>query len=210
MKGAIEGRQTVEYESKLKISKRTKIYDAFILKNIKGGRSVKVCDFCCGTGVNIELLNSKVGEIVGVDVSKDMVRICKLKFKNNRKVKLKITSVTNTGLKSNYFDYVLIRLGLHHVKDKKNVICEAYRLLKPKGKLLVIDKSYLSLLELYEKAIRKLIFKRSSSVFQEYNAPKKVYEQLFSSDKFRLINKKTLPYEKEYIGKTFMCVLQKV
>ncbi|RLE45726.1 hypothetical protein DRJ22_03765, partial [Candidatus Woesearchaeota archaeon] len=68
-KGVIDGKQAREYELKIKDTKRSKIFDDFILKNVKKGKLIKVCDFACGPGNNIELLKNIVGEIVGVDLS---------------------------------------------------------------------------------------------------------------------------------------------
>ena len=209
VKGVIEGKRAREYELKIKDTERSKIFDNFILKNVRKGKSIKVCDFACGPGNNIELLKNIVGEIVGVDLSPEMIRICKKKFAKNKSIKLKQASVTDTKLKSNYFDYVIIRMGLHHVKDKKKVMEEAYRILKPKGKFLIIDKYYLNLWELYRKAFYKLIFQRNPAIFQEYMVSKKKYDAIFSSSKFKIIKKETLPYDKKHTGQVFMYVLEK-
>jgi ubiquinone/menaquinone biosynthesis C-methylase UbiE len=209
IKGIIEGKRASEYEEKIKGTKRTRIFDGFILKNVKFGKSIKVCDFCCGPGNNIELLKGKVGKIVGVDLSKEMIKICRNKFKNNKSIELKIASITNTKLKSNYFDYVTIRMGLHHVKEKNNVLEEAYRLLKPKGKLIIIDKYYLSLFELYGKAFYRLIFQRNPAIFQEYTISKRANEKLFKNRKFKITKKEIPLYDKKYVGQSFMYVLQK-
>lgn len=135
MDGIIEGKHAHAYErnrySKLKSN-------TFISREIKPNSVV--ADFCCGTGVSIEFLIPKAKLIYGIDASKDMIDICKGKFNNNPKVRLIQADVSNTGLNNQYFDYVLIRMGLHHIKDKKSVIDEAYRLLKTNGKLIIIDK----------------------------------------------------------------------
>ena len=77
---SIEGKRSREYESKILYTERSKIFDKFILKNINNGKSVKVCDFACGSGNNIELLKNHVNEIVGVDLSAEMIKICKKNF----------------------------------------------------------------------------------------------------------------------------------
>jgi ubiquinone/menaquinone biosynthesis C-methylase UbiE len=209
MKGAIEGKRARDYEKKLKKTKHLKIFNSLILKNIKAGKSVKVCDFCCGPGNNIELLRNKVGEIYGIDASKDMIKICTKKFQNNRTVRLKLASITDTKLKSGYFDYIIIRLGLHHVKDKQKVMDEAYRMLKPKGKFIIIDKYYLSLFELYTKGFYKLIFQKNPAIFEEYMVSKEANEKLFSTVKFKIIKNIIFPYEREHVGKSFFYLLQK-
>jgi len=154
-------------------------------------------------------LKNHVGEIVGVDISSEMVKICKEKFGNDKSIKIKKASVTDTKLKSNYFDYVIIRMGIHHVKDKEKVVKEAYRILKTGGKFLIIDKYYISLWELYTKAFSKLIFQKNPAIFQEYMVSKKKYDEIFSKSKFKIIKKEILPYDKKHTGQVFMYVLEK-
>ena len=137
-----------------------------------------------------------------------MIRICKKKFAKNKSVKLKQASVTDTKLKSNHFDFVIIRMGLHHIKDKKKAVAEAYRILKPKGKFLIIDKYYLKIWELYKRAFYKLIFQMNPTIFQEYLISKKKYDAIFSSSKFKIVKKETLQFDKKYTG-IFMYVLEK-
>lgn len=208
-RGTIEGKRAREYELKVRDTERSRIFDKFILTNIKSGKSVKVCDFACGPGNNLELLKNLAGEITGVDLSAEMIKICKEKFAKNNSIKLKLASVVDTKLKSNYFDYVLIRMGLHHVKDKDAVIAEAYRLLKPNGKFLVIDKYYIGLWELYSKAFSKLIFQGNPAIFQECLVSKKKYDLIFSRSRFKIIKKEVLPYDKKHTGQVFMCLLEK-
>ena len=206
VKGTITGKRAREYESKIKGSKRSITYNKFILKNIKK-RKPKVCDFACGPGNNIELLKNKAQEITGVDLSPDMIDICKKKF--DKSIKLKLASITDTKLKSNYFDYVLIRMGLHHVKDKESVLKEAHRILKNDGKLIIIDKFYPNLFIFFLMIVYKLIFIRNLSIFREYISSKQKNEKLLSSSKFKIIKETIIPYELKYAGQPFMCVMEK-
>ena len=112
-KGLIEGKRAREYANRKK-SKRTRIFDDFILQNVRVGGKIKVCDLCCGPGNTIELLKDKVGEITGVDASLEMIKICKERLHG---VTLVQSCVTDTKLTSNYFDHVILRNGLHHIKS---------------------------------------------------------------------------------------------
>lgn len=207
-KGVIEGKRANEYESKVMHTLRSKRFDAIIIENVKG-KFLRVCDFACGPGNNITLLNKKVSEIVGVDLSGEMIKICGAKFATNKKVKLAQVSITDTKLKSDYFDYVIIRMGLHHVKDKDKVLEEAHRILKPKGKFLIIDRYYLSPWEQYSKGLWKLLTRGNPAVFQEYLVSKEKCDNILSNPGFKIIKNEILPYDKLHIGQDFMCFLEK-
>lgn len=206
----ISGREARKYEFRTKDEERDALFGSRILREVRPGKAVRVCDFCCGPGNNIELLRGKVGEIFGVDLSEEMIRICREKFGKDKSIKLKVASVTDTGLESGYFDFIIIRMGLHHVRNKKKVLAEACRLLKPRGRLVIIDKHYLSLFELYRKAFRKLIFQGNPALFREHMISEKEHTDLFSLFKqFKTIRKELFPYDEKHTGQSFLCVLEK-
>ncbi len=73
-----------------------------------------------------------------------MIKINREKFGKFRNVKLLKSSVSDTKLRSEHFDFVVIRMGLHHIRDKRPVIDEIRRVLKPRGKVIIIDKVCMS------------------------------------------------------------------
>lgn len=207
-RGLIEGKQARKYDAQIKHSKVTKIFDNFILNNIKPNKKLKVCDFCCGSGITIELLKGKVAEITGVDASKEMIKICREKFGRNPKIKLRLSSVTKTGLNSNYFDYVIIRMSLHHIQDKEKAINEAYRVLKPKGKAIVIDKFCFNWFKLYIQGLWKLIFRFDAFLFNHFIKSEEYNEQLLSK-RFKIVKKEAPAKIKRFSTQAFMFVLVK-
>lgn len=209
MRGAIEGKNAREYASKVAKRTRSKFFNKLILKNIKNGGKVKICDLCCGPGNTIELLKDKVGEIYGVDISREMIKICREKFGKNRKIKLKLGSSTKTRLKSNYFDFVIIRMGLHHIKDKEKVLCEANRILKNKGRLIIIDKYYTSFIKYWAREINNLITRRHRIFFNHFIISKKDYEKMMPPKHFKIIKKRILPYREGSSSGQILYVLEK-
>jgi len=204
----IEGEKAREYESHFHKDNRQKLFDDFLLKNIRPGKNIRICELCCGPGNNIELLKGRFGEFSAIDLSKEMIEICKNKFGREKNVKLKLASATDTGLKSGHFDYVLIRMGIHHIKEKEAVVSEAYRLLRKGGKFLIIDKFYLSKPEMYFKGLIKMISHGNTSAFGEYIVSKKEYESLFSK-RFVVTKREYIAPSFQHIGQSFMYVLEK-
>lgn len=106
---------------------------------------VKILDMCCGTmteGIMIAK-KRKNAQIIGIDRSENMLRIAKEKIDNEHitNTKVKCCDATNTGLKSEQFDYITISLVLHEISTElaQKMLAEAHRLLKPNGKLIVLE-----------------------------------------------------------------------
>ena len=104
-----------------------------------------VLDMCCGTGSNgisVAIKNPNV-TVVGLDRSKSMLLKARQKVNslglNN--VKLICRDATDTGLKSEIFDYIIIGLALHECNPDlwNGILSEAHRLLKKDGHLIILD-----------------------------------------------------------------------
>lgn len=203
-RGVIEGKNARAYANRKK-SKRSKIFDDFILRNVKAGKKIKVCDLCCGHGNTLELLKGRVGEVTGVDASSEMIKICKERIPG---VKLVLSSVTNTKLTSNYFDYVIIRNGLHHIKEKEEVIAEIHRILKPKGKLILIDKFYTNLLLCHLTEIFDLLFKFNAHYVNHYIISREATLSLFKN--FKILKEVYTEGQNQRGIQAYMAVLEKI
>ena len=104
-----------------------------------------VLDMCCGTGsngINVAIKNPHV-TVVGLDRSKSMLLKARQKVNslglNN--VKLICRDATDTGLKSEIFDYIIIGLALHECNPDlwNGILSEVHRLLKKDGYLIILD-----------------------------------------------------------------------
>jgi len=140
MDGVIRGEKAHDYDKQTfsnRSSNKIK-QNSFVKRNIKEGAIV--ADLCCGSGVSIDFLREKSRKVYGIDASREMIEICKKRFAKCKNIELIACDVKNTPLKESSCDYILIRMGLHHIKDKKAVIDESYRILKKGGRLLIIDK----------------------------------------------------------------------
>lgn len=202
----IEGKDAREYAKKIKFSERSKKFDKFILDNIKL-KNPKICDLCCGSGDTIELLANKSKEIVGIDASEEMVKICNEQFNKKPNIKIILSSATNIKSKKGYFDYVIITMGLHHIKDKGDVIDETYRILKPEGKLILIDKYYTNKFKYYLTEISKLSFKFDKDLFDHFIISKEANLNLLKN--FRILKEEYLPEPQKKTIQTFMFLLEK-
>lgn len=146
-------------ESKLFYKGMSKIYDlldVLYFNNIERSprkavcdylepQDVKILDICTGTAANaIKIAKLKKDtQIVGIDISKEMLSIAKKKIKKNEldHIKLYEMDATATTFKDNTFDVILISLVLHEMPKElaEKILIEAKRILKPNGKVLVVE-----------------------------------------------------------------------
>lgn len=118
----------------------------------------KVLEVCVGTAANSIIIaeNRTNTEIIGIDLSKEMLALAKEKIEKRgiRNIKTLVMDAANMSFDDNYFDVVLISLVLHEVDDniRHKIIKEVRRVVKNKGKIIIVewDKP--------ERFIKKLLF----------------------------------------------------
>ncbi len=162
-----------------------------VILNIIPDTQIKILDMCCGTmseGVMIAK-ERKNAQILGIDRSQNMLKIAAEKIADEHITNAKISccDAANKGLKSQQFDYVTISLALHELNTElaQQILAEAYRLLKPSGKLIVLEWEKSSQLSKRIKFLPiKLIEPKPFKTF--FTLDKDKY---FKENCFRVINK---------------------
>ena len=107
------------------------------------GNEEKVLDLCTGTATNaLKIAKSKpLSEVIGIDLSKDMLKIAQGKVKKSKvqNIKLYHMDATNMRFQDKFFDKILLSLVLHEVEENLAVLAEAKRVLKDKGEIIVTE-----------------------------------------------------------------------
>ena len=167
-----------------------------------------VLDMCCGTGsngINVAINNPHV-TVMGLDRSKSMLLKARQKVNslglNN--VKLICRDATDTGLKSEIFDYIIIGLALHECNPDlwNGILSEAHRLLKKDGHLIILDWER-------QKGISNKI-KFAPMYITETICTPKYFREYFNSDKEVFFSRFGFKAEKNITCKyTFVMSLKK-
>lgn len=97
----------------------------------------KIIDVGCGKGRYLHILKSKFPKtkLYGMDISEQMLKFCP------GDAEKKCGSILDIKYPDNYFDCVYSIEALEHTLMTENAIKEITRILKPNGKILIIDKN---------------------------------------------------------------------
>lgn len=98
-------------------------------------------DIGTGTGRLLELLAPQASRSVGVDLSHDMLAVARANLDRlpHRHVQLRPGDVYALPFDRASFDLVTIHQVLHYLEEPARALAEAARVLKPGGRLLVVD-----------------------------------------------------------------------
>src|SRR5262245_19764532 len=98
-------------------------------------------DLGTGTGRMLELFGPQVERGLGLDLSLDMLQLARSRLDRAglRHVSVRQGDIDDLALPKDSFDVVIIHQVLHFLDDAGRAIAEAARVLRPAGRLFVID-----------------------------------------------------------------------
>lgn len=124
-----------------------KIWRRKAIKKIKDvGEAPRVLDVACGTGdFSIAIAKAvKKGEVIGVDISKEMLEVMRQKVLKN-KLESIISQEVGDGEALRFpegsFDRVVNAFGIRNFEDRDKGLREALRVLKSGGRLVILELS---------------------------------------------------------------------
>jgi ubiquinone/menaquinone biosynthesis C-methylase UbiE len=117
------------------------------LMDLRAGE--RVLDLGCGSGWATRLLARMVGEepqglrqVVGVDISDEMVRQARAASKDFKNVSFKVGSAAQIPWEENFFDKVLSVESFYYYPDQERALAELFRVMAPLGRLFILINLY--------------------------------------------------------------------
>ncbi len=110
-----------------------------ITQSLKIEVNQKILDIGCGTGEFSGLFNKE--SYTGIDINKEYINFAKTKKKKN----FLVMDATDLKFEDETFDAILVMAILHHLElaGVEKVLSEAKRVLKPNGKILILEDAKL-------------------------------------------------------------------
>ena len=114
---------------------------------VPAGINLRVLDIATGTGdvaIALAKANPTVQEVVGADLSEEMLALGRIKVEHRGlagKIRLGKADALALPFKEASFDVVTVAFGLRNMPDLMKALGEAYRVLKPGGRFIVLEFS---------------------------------------------------------------------
>lgn len=101
--------------------------------------TASVGDLGCGTGELSRLLAPHVSRLISVDSSPEMLQAARRNLAEFTNVELRAGALEALPIDNRQLDLAVMALVLHHLPDPGVALADAARVLRPGGRLLVID-----------------------------------------------------------------------
>ena len=107
----------------------------------RGPHVGKLLDIGTGTGQLLEMLADDVEFALGIDASRAMLALARARLSHPRFARCAVrqADMYRLPLANASFDSVVLQMVLHHAEDPAAVLAEARRVVRPGGKVVVVD-----------------------------------------------------------------------
>lgn len=113
------------------------------VRRICATKPLHVLDIACGTGdFAIELAQSQVPKVTGIDISEGMLEVGRQKVQAlGLDIELKVDDSEHLSFPSDMFDAVSVAFGVRNFEHLQQGLNEMYRVLKSDGMLCIVELS---------------------------------------------------------------------
>jgi len=150
--------------------------EIFNLLNLK--RVYWVLDVGCGNGFLFKILRRYAENIVGIDISKEMLKISKIKNNGSNVIN---SFAESLPFKSKSIDVVVNYCVVPHIKNRRQAFSEYYRVLKGRGRLFIIHPEG-------REQTNKIHMEIGAPVEDDLLPDKEILREELSAQNFQILN----------------------
>jgi len=107
------------------------------IENIELNRESSILDLGCGTGLLLPRIQKTAKNVVGLDISKSMLKEITPHIESSANIHLILADADYTPLRDNYFDAVLAITLLQNMPNPHKTLQETKRITKPDASIIV-------------------------------------------------------------------------
>jgi ubiquinone/menaquinone biosynthesis C-methylase UbiE len=147
-------------------------------------------DLGCGTGWAVRYVSSLAGGqgcFIGIDISEKMIEKAKEIAKGVDNIIFYNANSEELPLENNYIDNIICTFSFHHYLHPEKALSEAFRVLKPKGRLYILDGTPD---DFFTKWIDNVALKMQKEHVKQYNTIE--FKQLFDNAGLKYLAGKTI------------------
>lgn len=114
------------------------LYDRPAMLELLGDiRGLRVLDAGCGPGLYAEQLVARGAEVVGVDQSPTMIDLARARVADHTEFRVHDLGKPLHWIADESFDAALLALVIHHLDDRRALLSELFRVLRPGGHVVL-------------------------------------------------------------------------
>ena len=113
--------------------------EAALLSALPASGLGRVLDIGTGTGALLELLAPRIDSGLGIDASRQMLALARARLAPLGHCAVRLGDMYRLPLPDSAFNLVVLQMILHHAEDPPAAMAEAARVLRPGGRLAVVD-----------------------------------------------------------------------
>ena len=115
--------------------------EAALQRQLPAGPLGEIVDIGTGTGRILALLSGRAERGIGIDTSREMLAVARANLERQgfRNAEVRHGDMTQLPLPSDSFDLATLHMVLHYAADPAKAIAEAARVLRPGGRLVIVD-----------------------------------------------------------------------
>ena len=112
-------------------------------RQLRGGTGEKLLDLCTGTGAMLLAIRRRRPDLflTGVDICDEMIGLAREKLSSVDRVELSHANAEDLPFRDGQFGFVTCAFACPHVSDIRAMLYQAYRVMKKKGKIVLVDNT---------------------------------------------------------------------